>query len=187
MKIGLKVTEMKNLNWQPAPYLKANNVSPELIEWLSYPGSFMTRLEDHGVVNPKIIVLNETSKRPELDEMQWLEMKPRVFARIREVLICSDAGKWMVARTVIPLATLTGREKQLAHLKTRSLGSVLFKDPTVERTEFEYACVKPGMSLYTKCKAYENAPQYWARRSLFYVKEKPLLLTEVFLPGVEKL
>lgn len=95
----------------------------------------------------------------------------------------------MFARTVLPQHTLTGKHKQLARLKSRSLGSVLFKDPDMRRGSFEFASLSAGdtdfdilhdtLTLQTTT--------LWARRSIFTLKEKPLLLTEIFLPDIETL
>jgi len=178
---------MQKLRWQPVSLLATKGISPQLKDWLSYPGSFIKRLKEHGITQPKISVLNECWKCPELEEARLLDIKPRLYARVREVLIYSDQGPLMVARTVIPRTTLTGKEQQLAYLKTRSLGSILFKDVSVERTEFEYACIKPSTKEYVRIeKAVDDkASEYWARRSLFYIKNKPLLLTEIFLTKIE--
>jgi chorismate--pyruvate lyase len=81
---------------------------------------------------------------------------------------------------------LTGEEQALAHLKERSLGSVLFKNPALQRSEFEIACLKPRMFLHSKAitAVEQSLPDLWARRSLFSLPGKSLLLTEVFLPDM---
>jgi chorismate lyase len=160
---------MKKLDWKPFALL-AQTPSPLLTTWLLCASSFMQRLKNHGIANARIQVLRENWCMPALDECLKLNIPSRRFALVREVLIDSDEGQWMYARTVIPQTTLTGKERRLRLLKNRSLGSVLFKDPSMVRSPFEFTRVDGKL---------------WARRSEFHLGNKPLLLTEIFFPGIE--
>ncbi len=157
--------------------------------WILHAGSFMQRLVQQGVNDAHIQVLRERWQRPESAERKLLNIEPGAQALIREVLILSEGKQWMFARTVFPRRTLIGEGQQLAHLKNRSLGSVLFKDPTLKRSEFEIAYLQPGERWHAKVAqaAKCTLPDLWARRSLFSLQSKPLLLTEVFLPDIEKI
>ncbi|MEO8963107.1 MAG: chorismate lyase [Gammaproteobacteria bacterium] len=175
------------LNWQR--YQPTLAISANLRAWLLHPGSFMQRLRANGVVNPEVQLLSQRWQFPELAEKNALGIASRSYALIREVLIVSEGKKWMFAQTVFPRETLTGKQRQLARLKNRSLGSVLFKDPTIERSEFDLICLQPGMPWHTAIMhdADLSATHLWARRSTFVLQQKPLLLTEVFLPDMESL
>lgn len=146
-------------------------IPPQWSAWLLHKGSFMQRLRAHGVVQPQIQVLQQYWGFPLPTEKACLSMPVRTYALIREVLIWSTEKKWMLARTVFPRATLTGTERQLARLKNRALGAVLFKHPSIQRSHFDIARLADG----------------WARRSLFFLRNKPLLLTEVFLHDITTL
>ena len=176
------------LEWQ-AYHTMAHDLPRNLNDWLSDPGSFMQRLRFYGANNPHVTVLKQNWRFPLLDEKVALDISGRAYALIREVLIQSPGKKWMFARTVFPRMTLTGKQQCLARLKTRSLGSVLFKDPSLERSEFEVMCIHPGhpWHTYISKEIKTTLPELWARRSLFRVKNKPLLLTEVFLPDISQL
>jgi chorismate--pyruvate lyase len=180
----------KNPQWQYVGALRCDLAPPSaLIDWLLERGSFMARLRAHGVKEPRVEVLSQTWEFPTLDEKQILDIPPRVYALVREVLIVSDKKQWMFARTVFPVNTLTGQQQQLARLKNRSLGSVIFKDPTMMRSEFELACITPGGPWHQKIKTHAalSTEIVWARRSVIHVQQKPLLLTEVFLPQMSRL
>lgn len=155
-------------------------------EWVLYSGSFMQRLNQQGIVDAKIQVLQQRWLRPEAEERNLLSMGLNTQALVREVLIFSEKKQWMFARTVIPRNTLTGEERQLAHLEDRPLGSVLFKDPTMKRGEFEFACFHPGEKWHNKVTQIVKQifPDLWARRSIFFLRDKSLLLTEIFLPDI---
>lgn len=157
--------------------------------WLLHAGSFMQRLVQQGVRDARIQVLHQHWELPEPEERQVLDMDFRVYALIREVLIVSMDNVWMFARTVFPLRTLTGQQQQLARLKNRSLGSVLFKDPALQRSAFTIAYLQPEQRWHANIEQAvgQALPDLWARRSLFTLQGKSLLLTEVFLPDIATL
>jgi chorismate--pyruvate lyase len=140
--------------------------------WLNDAGSFMKRLK-HYRLEPELSVLKEGWIYPLKTEQAYLKVLPRHYVFIREVEISHQGQPFMFARTAIPAATLTGRERCLAHLGQRSLGSVLFSYAALEREPFDIQTCE--FSRY-------SASPLWQRQSLFYLRKKPLLLTEVFLP-----
>lgn len=143
-----------------------------LQSWLGDGGSFIQRLKKQGL-QPHVVVLNENWGSPEPAEQAALELSPRRHAYIREVEIRDKREPLMFARTVIPAGTLTGRERILASLGSRSLGSVLFSYPDLERSPFEIkTCHLPQYA----------SSELWERQSLFIVHGKLLLLREVYLP-----
>lgn len=172
-----------DLEWQKSPTLR--ELPDFLGEWLLYSASFMKKLQQYGV-SPRIKVLRQHWKFPTWHEKQALHMKTRAYALIREVLIYSEGKKWMYARTVFPRQTLTGQQRCLARLKTRSLGSILFKDPTLERDPFDVTCLLPEMPFHQFVTQQANiiADAIWGRRSRFVLRGKPLLLSEFFLPDI---
>jgi chorismate lyase len=111
-----------------------------------------------------------------------------VTALIREVLLHCAGVPWVYARTIIPRATLTGEERRLARLRTRSLGAVLFADASTRRDETEIARLTPDDRLYqSAARACDDLPPVlWARRALFRLHDKPLLVNEIFLPPLGK-
>ena len=156
-------------------------------EWLKYKGSFMQRLLEFGIANAEITVLDESWQQPWDTECHLLKLAEHETALVREVIIFSRDKRWMFARTVFPREILKGQYECLAQLKNRSLGSVLFKDPDMQRSEFEFIAVQPPMQLYTKVT--RAAPEIRAaslltRRSVFTLHSHSLLLTEVFLPDL---
>ncbi len=181
---------MQKLLWQQYNAYHLTHLPPvELIDWLLDSGSFIKRLKQHSAQLPVVRVLSQQWQCPPVDERALLGIRERQVALVREVLIGSGNDQWMFARTVFPAATLTGSERRLAHLKSRSLGSVLFKNPRVLRSDFELACIKPGMEWHEKIRQVTNIDKkiVWARRSQFFIKQKSLLLTEVFLPAINQL
>jgi chorismate--pyruvate lyase len=179
------IKQTKNNDW---PLLR--RPCPDgMADWLADPASFMQRLKRYGI-DAAVEVVSQQWQFPLAVERELLGLAPREYALIREVIIKSDKTPWMFARTVFPARFLTGKEKRFAHLKSRSLGSLLFHDMTVTRSEFEFACLEKNSMWYQKTQQQVeiNSATLWARRSRFFVgTAKSLLLTEIFLPSIERL
>src|SRR5579872_6903802 len=91
-------------------------IPQRLRHWILHSGSFMQRLQQQGVKNAEVQVLQTSWCVPEYSERKALRISARQFAWVREVLIASGDQYWMFARTVFPQQTLTGAERQLFFL-----------------------------------------------------------------------
>jgi chorismate--pyruvate lyase len=173
-------------NIEPQWQIKYNDVPALMGTWLFYKYSFMERLKQYGIKQPEIIVLKQDWEEPLLSESNQLSINSSDQALVREVLIKSAEGHWMMARTVFPKATLTGEERQFMEMKNQSLGSILFKYPDLQRSEFEIACLTRYTRWYQQISKMITltVEPLWARRSIFTFQNKVILLSEVFLPDV---
>jgi chorismate--pyruvate lyase len=104
---------------------------------------------------------------------------------LREVFLCCDDIPVVFAQTEIPLSTLTQEQAQLAEVGSQSLGKILFQEPSMERGPIEVTQFKEESPAHKLCRSINQSCSHplWARRSLFYLKNKPLLVSELFLPG----
>ena len=104
---------------------------------------------------------------------------------VREVFLCCDNQPVVFAQTEIPFSTLTEQQANLANIGTGSLGSILFQDPSLQRDQIEVAQFPVSSAVHQLCKSLQQDADYplWGRRSLFYINNKPLLVSEVFLPA----
>lgn len=161
----------------------------ELSDWLLDPGSLTTRLSSYCPGRFRVEVLSQVWRAPQHNEIRRLGMRERQVSFIREVYLYCDDEPMVFARTVIPRRTLSGKQKHLADLGSRSLGSVLFADPHMHRDEIEVAYMNAGEGLYHKAvSVLLRAPVgIWGRRSVFYLEHKPLLVSEIFLPAITRL
>jgi chorismate--pyruvate lyase len=80
---------------------------------------------------------------------------------------------WVKARSIIPVTTLSGKERQLQYLGNKPLGAYLFRSKGMRRSELEFVSVTR-----------QNEPVVFGRRSIFYLHDKPLLVSELFMPSV---
>ncbi|WP_067868026.1 chorismate--pyruvate lyase family protein [Neptuniibacter marinus] len=145
------------------------------------PQQLRTWFTDHGSLTQRLIKLSKGDFRVEVVQQGWfrptrseakaLKMDYRQVALIREVQLIGNGQPWVFARSIIPAQTLSGAERQLRVLGNRSLGSLLFSDPTMRRGRLQIC----RLSL-------NSTEKVWARRSVFFLSKKPLLVSEVFLP-----
>ncbi len=119
-------------------------------------------------------------------ERRALDLNTASACMLREVILRCDGEAWIFARTLIPSTTLKGGARRLAHLGNRPLGQVLFSDPAVKRGRMEVAKLLPDHVLFrSAAQGLDPAPTcLWARRTLFYLERRPLLVNEVFLPDL---
>jgi len=103
---------------------------------------------------------------------------------VREVLLQCDGIAHVFAQTEIPQQTLLATKEKLTHLGERSLGSVLFNDPTLIRGKIEVAEFPIGSLLHLFSESLQQPCEHslWGRRSIFQFQNKPLLVSELFLP-----
>lgn len=113
----------------------------------------------------------------------------RRTALVREVYLYCGRTPVVFAHSVIDPQSLHGPWRRLARLGTRPLGAALFADPRIRRYPLHQRKLNAHHELYERaCDALKKRPPYlWARRSLFMLHKSPILVTEVFLPGILKL
>ena len=120
---------------------------------------------------------------PSCDEQQVLKLKSRQLAIIRQVKLLCDDEALVYARTVIPVSTLCGKQRIYANLGNRPLGAMLFADSSMRREQIMVSKLSASDVLHQRT-GVTNKEEVWGRRSVFYVSEKPLLVSEYFLPAL---
>jgi len=140
--------------------------------WLQAEGSLTRHLQLRCRQRFHVEVANEGFSMPTRDEALTLGIPHRQRAWVREVRLCGDGAPWVLARTIIPLDTLSGRGRRLRHLGRVPLGAWLFS-----HREWSRGALQAGLCL----KARADEP-HCARRSIFTSHDHSLLVGEYFLP-----
>ena len=171
--------------WKPSRYFLRSSIPQDLSGWLLDTASLTLRLQRLCPGKLKVRVLSQERGTPRIDEARVLGIKPGRVAIIRQVHLLCDGQPWVYARTVIPVTSLRGKLQRLAHLGTRPLGGMLFADPGMQRGAVELARIGKGQSLYQAATRHlrQRPAAIWGRRSVFRLSGRPLLVSEVFLPG----
>ncbi len=153
----------------------ASRAPRALRPWLTDEGSLTRLLQRASNGQFSVRVLSQRYDRPSASEAIALGLPPRQRALVREVQLCGHGEPWVFARTLIPVTTLRGRQRTLKLIGSRPLGALLFSDPAMRRDPLQITALTTAAGQ-----------RLWARRSVFYLADKPLLVCEVFLtpPGV---
>ncbi|GIX28897.1 MAG: putative chorismate pyruvate-lyase [Burkholderiales bacterium] len=156
--------------------------------WLLDRGSLTARLR-RACAAFRVQPLAQGFALPLPDERERLRLRPRERALVREVFLYCAEVPVVFAHSVAARRDLNGPWRWLSRLGDQPLGEALFTDPRVRRTPLEFSRLRPGDGLFRRAAARlaVRPPELWARRSLFRLEERPLLVTEVFLPGVLQL
>ena len=149
--------------------------------WLLDEGSLTTRLIAASEGDFRVRLIAQSWRRPLVDEARVLGLRHGERALVREVALECHGKPWVFARSVVPAATLRGELRHLRRFGSRSLGALLFARPGTVREDFELARIDPGDALLPA--ALGGSRVAWARRSVFRLRDRPLLVQEVFLPA----
>jgi chorismate--pyruvate lyase len=134
--------------------------------WLTETGSMTARFEQ---CSAEIVVLPlfEGFVRPEQVPAEAERLPDSKQYWLREIVLYGAGQPWLWARTVIPQQTLTEQDRQIMTLNNTPLGHYLFRSGRLTR---DYLLIAQCDNL-------------WGRCSRLRLADKPLLLTEVFLPA----
>ncbi len=170
--------------WHHQKFLRQYNLPVSVINLFCNAHSMTRQLEALGQASLRVMVCQHKWELPERNEAMLLNIPNRQYALVREVFLLMNDNPWMFARTVFPKATLQGELYRLRFLGDKPLGKVLFQNPLLKRSSFQFATLTQEHSLFSKsCKLDNTVPnKLWTRQSQLFIKEKRLLLKEVFLP-----
>ncbi|CAM5213711.1 chorismate--pyruvate lyase family protein [Alishewanella longhuensis] len=162
--------------WQPA---SSSTLPAALRPWLLEPASLTARLKAHST-DFRLQLLGERSMALPAFLQRCFSQTTGACVR-REVLMWCNNQPSVYAQSWLPAKSLQHLH-QLAVLGEQPLGELLFQFADVVRSPIEVA----QLALAT-ARDPIAAGRYWARRSVFTVAGQPILVAEVFLPGVEQL
>lgn len=164
-----------NAMWQNANQL---NLPVALQPWLLAQGSLTALLKSRCQTFRLELITEHWQALPGFLQQQW--QQPQGLKR--DVILWCDGKPCVYGQSWLPESTLEQMEP-LARLGSQPLGEYIFQHPGIERGVIEVAVLAAGLQLPVVGKQNE----VWARRSAFLVQQQPLLVQEVFLPGVLEL
>jgi len=134
----------------------------------------------------RVEVVFQGLRRATRDEHPFFGARARQTL-VREVYLwCGDVPV-VFAHSVAHRSDLRRAWRSLAGLGSRPLGAALFADPRVRRQALRFRELSAHDELTARALARTGKtgrPALWARRSLFTLDSSPILVTEVFLPGI---
>jgi chorismate--pyruvate lyase len=168
------------IDWQPAHGGILVQMPENLGSWLGDDGSLTRKLVALSKDQFEVQVLRQEVATPGAAEANALKMTQQTPVMIREVVLKGRGRPWVFARSILPMTTMTGRLAGLRTLSNQPLGELLFQDPSMTREALEAACL-PARILSVPAALAAGDEPLWARRSVFFLDQKPLLVSEVFL------
>ncbi len=160
----------------------------KLAPWLHDHGS-LTRSIQKNCDEFSVQVVSSGKSRIAYEESALLGIRPQHFAYSREVFLFADNQPVVFAHSTCAVSHLRGTWGAIKGLGNRPLGAMLFAHPQIKRRPLYFKVLRHHHPLYHRASELlsDEARQLWARRSLFYLHGAPLLVTEVFLPGILQL
>ena len=168
-------------HWQDSHF--PEHCHEQVLSWLLDETSLTSKLEDKCDKFTVKVKQQATTNSNETALSNFFPYPEKVF--VREVLLHCDGIANVFAQTEIPYSTLSDNQEKLADIGSTSLGKILFQDKTLQRANIEITEFLPGSQMHQFSQSLQQTCSHslWARRSLFYIKNKPLLVSELFLPA----
>ena len=106
-------------------------------------------------------------------------------ALTRDVVLYCGTNPVVYAHSVLAPGERGAGWRLMQGMGSRPLGAALFTDPRIRRLMLRQHKPGRGHELFRQAARIALPTKaLWARRSLFMVGKSPILVTEVFLPGV---
>lgn len=166
-------------HWQTTLPASASWQTP----WLLATGSLTQSLQQVCEREFKVHVLkHEFIAAPEFI-CEYLVIQPKEPVLQREVLLCDGEEPLVFACSLLPEAALQGRYQELRELGSRPLGHWIFSEPILKRQTMLFAELPSQASLFQNLNITETS--LLGRKTLFVGADKPLLVSEFFLPALQ--
>jgi chorismate lyase len=133
-------------------------LTPTQVEWLTSKESLTLRL--------RTFTKNKISLHLFYDDWGITDENTEAWIRRMEWRYFDEV--WVAATVIIPEQSITEDTMELTRIGDRSIGDVLFQDPTLTRTDFVFNPLKNNV---------------WSRHSIFHFKKKPISIIENFYPA----
>ena len=171
------------LKWRNQKQCLGDKIPKDAYYWLFDPASLTSKIIEACSGKFNVHLISQKRMSPTPDEIRALGLRYRSHAIIRQVILYCDDKPWVYARSVIPVTTLKGPLRRLAHLGNKPLGAILFSDRSIVRGEVEATYIDANHEN-RKWLGVDTNSLIWGRRSVFYQQRKKLLVSEFFLPGI---
>lgn len=156
--------------------------------WLTSRGSLTARIVAR-TAEFRLTRLSQRYRAANADELGELGLRAKEKVLVREVILWNGDMPLVFAHSIAGRRDLAGTWRSLRGLGTRPLAAMLFANPRVTRQPIEFQRIDRRHPLYRQAVGlFPTLPRaLWARRSVFLLDGRPLLVTEVFLPGIATL
>lgn len=132
------------------------------------------------------------SQEPDIifpDEASRLNLPAEKQTLVRKIFLQSGQNPYVFARTIIPPQTYAALQAEIESVGDNFIGEYLIYNRNgIKRDPFEFAYMTPSMNMMQERQSFipfsDINNTLWARRSCFWIKQLPLLITELFLENL---
>ncbi|WP_153445565.1 chorismate lyase [Vibrio algicola] len=159
---------INDISWQSADVFDFSScLEPS---WLLELGSLSRLFSQHCQSLSADVIQNTQIDASQLTDFQR-EMLGNEACLLREVILAADEQPWLLGSTLIPLSSLSDAQFDLAKQGSKPLGLTVFQAEQVKRNGLHLATKATDLGLLA------------ARSSRLWMNDKPMLVTELFLPA----
>ena len=162
-----------------------------LAPWLSDAGSLTARIRAR-CARFRVQLVSQHLAPVRHDEAALLGLRAGELAWVREVLLLADGRPVVFARSLLPRRDVCGGWHLVQGMGTRPLGAALFADPLIrrlplacrrlDRRDARYHRAAAALSRHAPATTLDRT--LWARRSVFLLRGRALMVSEAFLPAI---
>jgi chorismate--pyruvate lyase len=158
------------------------HIPPRLLPWLAEPALLTARMR----------AACGAAMRLKLLRLEPAPLDPALARRLgttdhgclhREIELSCAEQRWIFARSVFPDSTVR-EHPWLKELGANGLGETLARRSGVEREAPEYRQLPRDDELAQAAAGKAGLARLWARRKLYRLAGRPILVQEVFLPNL---
>ena len=168
-------------HWSGKQNFRLGQLSPRLQSWINEPNSLTQRLRTSFGNHVRVSILFQGWQKPFVDEARALKIPASLHTLVREVLLHIDETPLVLARSIIPQATIAVAQRNLSHLGNRPLGEVIFSYPNLQRLKTEITHLNTEIWTPTCQERFDLTPQTWGRRTIYAIPTQAMLVSEFFL------
>jgi chorismate lyase len=174
----------ESLQWMPTERLGGAQIETHIRPWLIGQGLLSDRLRSVGGEGYALKVAYEYTAS--LSPIQRDDLGTQAGAGLfREVCMQVGGKTWVYAQTIIPDDTLN-LFPWLAELGEAPIGQVMAGISGLERRPYEFVKIPLSHALARHALEWidEQPEWFWARRALYRLRGAPVLVQELFCPGI---
>ncbi len=174
------------INWLNKAKAETELGTNILKDVLFYDGSLTRYLQSRCKSDISLEIISESWNAPFQSECGILNIDKNQVSLVRLSWLKSDTEKLIFARTIIPKPTHDLIAEQLSALGDRPLGELLFSETSGYRATMQYAKISSACEWLNQVTELQQVmTEFWTRQSIFFIKDRPLLILELFLPQIE--
>jgi chorismate--pyruvate lyase len=158
------------------------SLSPAVQSWTYETGSLTQRLRHHYGNKLAVKVLVHHWRVPFLSERRLLKQTRRRLCLVREVLLHVDNSPLILARTIMPIATVNMAHGSLLKLGNRPIGEVIFSYPQLKSQLTDLTLIPIDLWTSNASELASIKKPIHGRRTVHNLAGHELIVSEFFLP-----